>query len=263
MFAWVVWHLRVAVGYFRLPALLVKWTGKSRQAVDPKHLLSNTTHHWYLEHLTLDSVVLDVGCGNAMHSIACAPECRLICGFDHNWEQLRMGQSLTRGRRLGNIHLTVGDAEDRWAFASGCFDKVLLLDVLEHLTERDFALQEAKRVLRADGMAVLSVPNRDTSWKRLRRDTGLFAYADQDHKIEYTRQGIEDALARHGFSCISIAPVVFDTPWDWAINLIGGVSLGWYERLVEWKRNKVLQYPDESTGFRIVAQVSADDEASG
>jgi SAM-dependent methyltransferase len=258
---WLIWQLRRVAGFLHLPSRLVKWTGKSPYAIHPKHLLGSPSQYWYLPHLDPQDIVLDVGCGNAMHTIACAARCREIYGFDYDSQQLRIGWTKAESESISNIHLSEGNAETRWNFPDGYFDKVLLLDVLEHLNQRDFVLQETKRVLKGDGWLILSVPNRETSWKRLRREAGLFAYADEDHKVEYTRKEIRQELARSGFICDSVAPIVYDTPWDWAINVIGGISLKWYRKLQEWKRNMAIHRPEESTGFRIVAHVTAKDEA--
>jgi len=260
LFAWVIWYLKIGVAYLHLPTRLVKWTGKSEYAIHPKHLLGTTSQYWYLEHLQPDDVTLDVGCGNAMHTLSCAPRCHEIYGFDYNAEQLQIGQRAVKDGGIHNVYLQKGDAEERWDFPDDYFDKVLLLDVLEHLNKREFVLQEAKRTLKDDGRLIFSVPNRDTSWKKLRREAGLFAYADPDHKIEYTLEEIKAELARNGFTCESARPIVYDTPWDWAINVIGGISLKWYRKLQEWKRDVALRKPEESTGFRIVAHITAKGE---
>ena len=50
------------------------------------------------------------------------------------------------------------------------------------------------------------------------------------------------------------APVVLDAPWAGAIDTLGGLSLGPYDRLCRWKREAALRRPEESTGFRVVAR---------
>ena len=49
-------------------------------------------------------------------------------------------------------------------------------------------------------------------------------------------------------------PVVLDTPWAGAIDTLGGLSLGLYDRLSRWKREAALRRPEENTGFRVVAR---------
>lgn len=255
LLAWLIWQCRRGVGFLHLPSRLVKWTGKSPYAIHPKHLLGSQSQYWYLQHLDPQDIVLDVGCGNAMHTLVCAAKCRQVYGFDCDSRQLQIGRAKAESEGISNIYLSEGDAEAPWNFPDGYFDKVLLLDVLEHLDQRDFVLQEAKRVLKDGGRLLLSVPNRETSWKRLRREAGLFAHADEDHKVEYTQEEIRRELARNGFVCESLEPIVYDTPWDWAINVIGGISLRWYRNLYQWKREAALRKPEESTGFRIVAKI--------
>jgi SAM-dependent methyltransferase len=52
----------------------------------------------------------------------------------------------------------VVDASDLRCFADGSFDAVFLLEVLEHVAAPDRALQEVHRVLRPDGLLVVSTP---------------------------------------------------------------------------------------------------------
>jgi hypothetical protein len=105
---------------------------------------------------------------------------------------------------------------------------------------------------------LLSIPQRDTTWKRVRAGVGLPSYADPDHKIEYSQAEIEYELHKNGFTCESIAPIVYDTPLAGPIDLLGGFSLDLYRRLAQWKRDAGLRYPTESTGFRIVARKDSD-----
>lgn len=51
-----------------------------------------------------------------------------------------------------------------------------------------------------------------------------------------------------------VMPVVLDTPWAGAIDALGGLSLGLYDRLSRWKRDAAVRRPEERTGFRVVAR---------
>lgn len=242
-----------------LSSRLVKWTGKSSQRIHPKHFLHTQAHYWYLPYIDPFDVILDVGCGNAMHTIACAVRCRESHGFDYSPKQLEIGKAQVRQEGIENVYLAEGDAEKGWDYPDAYFDKVMILDVLEHVHRRDFVLKETRRVLKAGGRVLLSVPQRNTSWKNLRASVGLFAYADPDHKIEYTRDEIEKELACNGFTCEVVESIVYDTWLGGLIDLTGGFSLKLYRRLAQWKRDMALQRPSESSGFRIVARVETDE----
>jgi SAM-dependent methyltransferase len=234
---------------------LVRLTGKRPYAIHPKHLVEQPWHDWYLPHLEASDVVLDVGCANGAHLVRAATRCRSIVGFDYDLAQLPIAARTIRGQRLTNARVFAWDITGDFPFPPGTFSAALFLDVIEHLHPRVAVLREIARVLRDDGRLLVSGPNRATRWRRTLEDAGLFAYSDPDHKIEYTRDEFLTELAAGGFEPAGpVEPVVLDTPWAGAIDAVGGVSLGLYDRLSRWKREAALRRPDESTGFRVVAR---------
>lgn len=92
----------------------------------------------------------------------------------------------TTGADYGSRPAIHGDAH-RLPVADASIDVVLLLDVLEHLRAPERALQEASRVLRRGGKAILQVP---------------FLYPLHDAPHDHTRWtefGHRALAARHGF----------------------------------------------------------------
>jgi 2-polyprenyl-3-methyl-5-hydroxy-6-metoxy-1,4-benzoquinol methylase len=249
---WTLWRLDT-IGTMLAPSV-VRWMGQSAHPIHPKHLLNATWQRWYLAHIEPGDVVLDAGCGNAMHTLACASRCYRAIGVDADAGQLRIGLAQARDRLQTNLCLVQGDVDGLWQFEGGCFDKVMLLDVLEHLDRRERTLSEACRVLKPRGLLLVSVPQSTTHWKMLRRKVGLSAYADPDHRVEYTREEILELVSQSGLECQATEPVVVDTWLAGPIDMVGGFSPRLYRRLAEWKRQGALLHPDESTGFRIVAR---------
>jgi len=233
---------------------LVKYTGKSRHLIHPKHLVDAPWQGWYVQHLKPGDLVLDVGCANGAHTLRAAPHCKRIFGLDYDPKQLRIARQEAARLALGNVHLFAWDITARFPFPDRRFDVVLLLDVIEHLVPRVAVLLEIRRVLKDDGRVLVSGPNRETSWRRRLRQADLFAYSDPDHKVEYSRAEFVAELANGGFRVEGkLMPVVYDTPWAGCVDALGGISLGLYARLAQWKRDVALRHPDESTGFRAVA----------
>lgn len=234
---------------------LARYTGKSPHFIHPKHLVAIAGHAWYVEHLRPDDVVLDVGAANGAHTLTAAAHCRRVYGLDYDAGHLAVARSTARARAIGNAHFAAWDVTRPFPFPTGFFDAVLFLDVIEHLHPRAAVLREIGRVLRPDGRLLVSGPSRESSWRRRLRAAGLFAYADPDHKIEYTREEFLAELAAGGFAPAGpLMPVVYDTPWAGLIDALGGVSLTLYARLARWKREAALRAPDESTGFQVVAR---------
>jgi len=74
---------------------LTRWTGKSRVPIHPKHLIVQDAHHrWYVDRIQEGMQVLDVGCGNGVHSISVASQDALVIGMDHDLPSLRLGRIL-------------------------------------------------------------------------------------------------------------------------------------------------------------------------
>jgi SAM-dependent methyltransferase len=234
---------------------LVRYTGKSPHFMHPKHLVDAPWHDWYVEHLDPADVVLDVGCANGAHTLRAARRVRRVVGMDYDVAQLRVAAAEAGASGLKNVQLFAWDLARPFPFPERSFDAALFLDVIEHLHSRLEVLREIRRALKPSGRLLVSGPNRDTAWRRKLRAAGLFAFADPDHKVEYTEAEFLDELSAGGFERVGpVMPIVYDTPWAGVIDALGGVSLRLYARLSRWKRDVALRRPRESTGFRVVAR---------
>jgi len=230
---------------------LTKITGKSPVPIHPKHLVG--IEPYFKRELEEGEVILDVGCGNGMNLLKAAQFVKFAVGFDLDLDQLQKGRSLIRLKELGNVEFVFADAEMPPPFTDRVFDKILLVDVLEHLNNRTHLLRALSMLLKKDGMLILSIPNRDTRWKRMKRAAGLSSFAASDHKIEYDKASMERELETAGWEILSIEPVVIDTPWAGIMDLIGAISLSIYRLWQEWKSKKVKETPEETTGWRVTA----------
>ena len=67
----------------------------------------------------------------------------------------------TRCYKAENLRYTVGEAS-RLPFPDASFDVVVSFETIEHLYEQELFLKEIHRVLRPEGLFIVSTPNRDT-----------------------------------------------------------------------------------------------------
>jgi SAM-dependent methyltransferase len=238
----------------RLAIRLTRWTGKSTEYVHPKHLLAeDDEQYWYLPYVVPGAEVLDVGCGNGLHTLKAAGRSGAATGIDRSLASLAVGgrRAAAAGRRL---RLVCGDVERSLPFRTHRFDTVICSDLLEHVHARDAVLGEIRRVLRPGGRLLLAVPNRATSWKRRLERAGLFAYSDPDHKIEYTLGELREELARNGFAIVRLHPSVYDAPWLGLTDVAGALSLTLYRRVSHWRRRLAERRPEEGAGFYAVCE---------
>ncbi len=219
------------------------------------HHICKVEEDWFLEYLGKDNLVLDLGCGNGEYSFESASICKRVVGIDFSSENLAVANRQLARNRLNNISFVKHNLEtDNLPFQDSSFSAVLFQDVLEHLNRRNFVLLEISRVLQKDGLLFISVPNRDTSWKRLQQRFGLSYYDDADHKIEYTQNEIIAELTRSGFLVTEVQPIVYSTPLAGLIDLIGGFSLSIYKILWKWKKNMALKHPEQTNGWQLVCR---------
>jgi glycosyltransferase involved in cell wall biosynthesis/2-polyprenyl-3-methyl-5-hydroxy-6-metoxy-1,4-benzoquinol methylase len=239
----------------RLAMWLVMLTGKSRQRVHPKNLLEdNDNYAWYRPHLRPDERMLDLGCGHGTHTFIAASNSREVVGMDYDSGNLETCRERARERGVRNVSFVSGNAEERLPFEDHAFDTVLMLDVLEHLNQREGTLGEVWRILKPGGRLLVAIPNRETSWKSRLKRAGLFYYSDRDHKIEYSLSEAREELESNHFAIQDpVQTVVIDTPWVGAIDLVGGISLSLYRWLMDWKARAARENPEESIGFQIIA----------
>lgn len=246
-----IWLLKETKKLSSLSVRLTKITGKSKYPLHPKHIIY-LEELWYKKDISKNDTVLDLGCGNGQHSIKIAHLCKKIIAVDQDENQLKLAQQIVKDKRITNINFMKMDLEKELSFRDKSFNKVLCLDVLEHLNNDYQLLKEIKRILKPKGLVFLTVPNKTTSWKKLQKNAGLNYFSDPDHKKEYSLGQIKKEINNLGLRIIYLKPVVFDTPWSGLIDLVGSFSLKAYKKLCLWKKNLVLNNLNESIGFRII-----------
>ncbi len=126
--------------------------------------------------------VLELGCGSGINAGIFCNGTKYV-GVDVSLPSLRHGAA-QNSRRL--CVATLGNLP----FASSSFDRVLLLDVLEHLDDEGSALDETYRVLREGGEVLVISPAHMCLW-------GAHDVAN-GHKRRYSATQLRRLLSSHG-----------------------------------------------------------------
>jgi len=101
--------------------------------------------------------------------------------------------------KVGKVDLE----RDKLDFPDSYFDCVVFSEVLEHLNPYyvDHALSEINRVLRSEGILILTTPNIASLFRRIKMLLGkqpIYRY----HVREYTKREVEELLTSHGFKIL-------------------------------------------------------------
>lgn len=106
--------------------------------------------------------LLDIGCGAGYHVRHLARKAARVVAADVDSVSLSVARRRSATRRVAFLRY---DGR-RLPLADASFDAVTLLDVLEHVENREALVAEVARVLRPGGVWIVSVPYRGP-WRRL------------------------------------------------------------------------------------------------
>lgn len=96
--------------------------------------------------------ILDIGCGDGSFIVQFKKHCETF-GVD-------ISQNAAKMAKEAGINAYKADvSSQRLPFQDEYFDLIYMGDVIEHLTNPDFAINEVARVIKTNGFLVLSTPN--------------------------------------------------------------------------------------------------------
>jgi len=142
--------------------------------------------------------VLDAGCGNGRLTRLMKKSGYKVFSFDESMECLKQG--LESGNLKDNLWK---GKTDKIPFRNESFDAVIAGDVLEHLQDDKGAVCEFFRVLKPEGVVIVSVPAHPEIWSIDDEWSG--------HKRRYKKETLERIFLRTGFEKIKIYH------WGWPI----------------------------------------------
>lgn len=151
--------------------------------------------------------VLDVGAGDGYLSGRIAPLCREVEAVEYEQAGVELARRMLAGHP--NVRVQQGSGY-HLPFEDASFDGIVMADVIEHLETPEIAVAEMARVLRDDGVALISTPHwrPDRVW-------------DERHVQEFKAPELIQLLS-HGFGQVEL---VFCWPRFWS-NLYR-TPLGW------------------------------------
>jgi ubiquinone/menaquinone biosynthesis C-methylase UbiE len=146
--------------------------------------------------------ILDLGCGTGMYFQTLANKSNIVYGLDYSLA------SVERAKEKGYVEVKQGDIQSL-PYPDNSFDFVFCTEVLEHILEYDLALKEIFRVLRPNGVLLLTTTTYYTSIFQVDRNIfkldDLYKYVKGYFKLSIRNDFIREHLFEkmgghyHGF----------------------------------------------------------------
>lgn len=186
--------------------------------------------------------ILDAGCGRGFYlqALVTYPFISHIFGFDLNDSYLRQAKKRIRDKRL---RLTLADLYNL-PYRENSFDMIICSEVLEHVKNDKKAMHVLMRLLKKNGLLLVTVPNINFPFlwdplnfilmkkfkthipKHIWWLAGIWA----DHERLYTKEQIVSLVKNSGFELIKVKQIIH---WSWPFShfLLYGIGKNIVERL--------------------------------
>ncbi|KKU83650.1 MAG: hypothetical protein UY11_C0015G0013 [Candidatus Amesbacteria bacterium GW2011_GWC2_47_8] len=150
-------------------------------------------HKFYLQAITGRAFpkILDIGCPKAKY-----------LGIDVSSKAITIAKSLSRKRGEKNVDFQIVDGNKPLPFSDKSFDIIYALELIEHLKTPAQFFAEVRRVLKDNGVFIVSTPNADTFLNKISR------WLPPSLSQALNQARLQD-FARHGTSS-PITPIVWD-----------------------------------------------------
>jgi SAM-dependent methyltransferase len=143
--------------------------------VDPDLLNEHLCRYHFARPLVEGRYALDVGCGTGYGAAVLARSARRVLALDLSAESVAFAKE---NYPAPNVDFLVSDCR-QIPLRAETVDAAVCFEVIEHLTEQKALLEEIRRVLRPDGLLVISTPNR-IYYTEERKETNPFHVREFD-----------------------------------------------------------------------------------
>jgi 2-polyprenyl-3-methyl-5-hydroxy-6-metoxy-1,4-benzoquinol methylase len=165
---------------------------KAERGLHPKHRLMNY-HQFFLDHISPNDTVLDIGCGNGALAFDLAKKAKHVLAIDTNNKNRSIWES-----HFVRENLTYMIADATTFNSEQTFDAVVLSNVLEHIEHR---VEFLKKIKHLAPLLLIRVPMLDRDWITLyKKELGLEYRLDKTHFVEYTLESLVHELHEAGFT---------------------------------------------------------------
>ena len=239
--------------FIKLTMLAMQKLGRSKTPIHPKHLYDNNKNN-YLKTLLDENnpdLFLDLGSGAGSEMLLAKSKGWTVYGIEQNPKNIELSIKRLKKNNASNFFLKKHNLENTpLPIDSKSIKLINFTNVLEHVKNRISLLKEISRIMKDDGICLISVPNSETFWKKLQRFVDIDSRDDPDHKIEYNLLQINEELEKSGLIITSnMHSIVPSFPFDGLLSLTAIISPNLYRLSQKIKRYLVKKNYIDTIGW--------------
>jgi len=179
-----------------------------------QRLRSNSVHSH-----KLSGRLLDVGFGDGTFLKYMSERGWATFGLERSELYLHLGRRISGGSRLRRVSSKAHEGPAAY------FDVITLWQVLEHVEDPLLLMKRLRRMLKPDGVLIISVPNFESMQSQLGGDR-WFHLDIPRHRTHFTPRTLSKLLARAGLRSIEVTHFSFEYNvfgwWQTIMNRMGG-----------------------------------------
>lgn len=167
-------------------------------------------------HIIPADIILDIGCGSGLlASFIASKNDVTVLGTDANKSAIDFCKSAYQFNNLSFEEKTT----DEISFEENSFNKVALLEVIEHITNEQAVklLENIQHILKPGGLLVVSTPNKRSLWPVIEFFMDTLKLAPKmnrdQHEILYTSKQLNKLATYAGLKCVTEKTILFLSPW--------------------------------------------------
>jgi methionine biosynthesis protein MetW len=172
--------------------------------------------------------LLDMGCGSGNFLLTVKDSFDECYGIDISAARISLAKQ--KAKNCKTLNFFEGDIDEKLPFSDLFFDVVTANAVIEHVFNPPNVLTEIHRILKANGVVIIVVPN--FAWLpnriqllfgKLPSTGGVYLYSDWEHLHNFTKSILCELLDAKGFEVKSISCCgVFGKYRRYWASLLGG-----------------------------------------